>query len=660
MVVTAIGEEAFNGCKNLRKVVIPKSIEKVGRRAFAGCSSLHTIYCESKGQPSGWDRNWNPLNIDVKWGYEGFHCDEETGFVYVEFRDRFFNKYLVIVDYKGIESNLIIPSSIVFKGEKVAVTTIGKEAFEGCDTLRTVVIPKSIERVGSRAFYRCSSLQAIYCESIEEPSGWNRNWKPYEIQVIWQFEGVRRVINGFDVAKCLDEHGHSYAIITGYSGYKSNLIIPSSIELDGKEVDVTEIGEEAFEGCDTLRNVVIPKSVKKIDKFAFDGCWSLHTIYCEFIEEPSGWNRNWNPLNIDVKWGYEGFHCDGETGFVYAEFRDRFSNKYLAIFDYKGTESNLIIPSSIVIKEEKVSVTTIGKEAFNGCHNLRTVVIPKSIEKVEDRAFAGCSSLHIIYCESSKQPSGWNKNWNSNDIYVVWQYFGEREVKNGFNVAICLDETEYLYAVITGYSGNKSNLVIPSSIELGGEEVDVTEIGEKAFDGCDTLRTVVIPKSIERVGSRAFYRCNSLHTIYCESIEEPSGWNRNWKPLNIDVKWGYEGFHIDRETGFVYEEFQDRFSNKYLAIVNYKGTESNLIIPSSIVMNGEEVDVTVIASRAFMNNRLLETVYIPKAIEFMEKDVFAGCNNSLKIYCEAVKRPNGWKDHWNADIINVRWGIKSF
>ena len=51
-----------------------------------------------------------------------------------------------------------------------------------------------------------------------------------------------------------------------------DLVIPSSIEVDGIDYSVTSIEEEAFECCDELISVTIPNSVTSIGEYAFYGC----------------------------------------------------------------------------------------------------------------------------------------------------------------------------------------------------------------------------------------------------------------------------------------------------------------------------------------------------------------------------------------------------
>ena len=58
-------------------------------------------------------------------------------------------------------------------------------------------------------------------------------------------------------------------VLLEYRGTKSKVTIPKS---------VTEIGERAFAGAETLKSVTIPKNVTKIGNYAFSGCSKLKEI----------------------------------------------------------------------------------------------------------------------------------------------------------------------------------------------------------------------------------------------------------------------------------------------------------------------------------------------------------------------------------------------
>ena len=56
-----------------------------------------------------------------------------------------------------------------------------------------------------------------------------------------------------------------------------DLVIPSSVSIDGKDYVTRRIAAFAFENCEQLRSVTIPSSVKLIENYAFTGA-SLHRV----------------------------------------------------------------------------------------------------------------------------------------------------------------------------------------------------------------------------------------------------------------------------------------------------------------------------------------------------------------------------------------------
>ena len=60
--------------------------------------------------------------------------------------------------------------------------------------------------------------------------------------------------------------------------YAGDVVIPSSITVEGKEYTVTSIGFRALEGCSDLTSVTIPNSVTSIGFCTFCGCSGLTSV----------------------------------------------------------------------------------------------------------------------------------------------------------------------------------------------------------------------------------------------------------------------------------------------------------------------------------------------------------------------------------------------
>ena len=106
--VTAVGNEAFMGCRELVKVVLPESVTSLGEGAFAICTKLKVVNI-----PSGVTQV-----PTVCFG----QC-------------------------QALDS-IVVPS---------AVKTIGNKAFYGCKKLQKIGLAEGLERIDEMAFFDCNS-----------------------------------------------------------------------------------------------------------------------------------------------------------------------------------------------------------------------------------------------------------------------------------------------------------------------------------------------------------------------------------------------------------------------------------------------------------------------------------------------------------------------
>ena len=276
---------------------------------------------------------------------------------------------------------------------------------------------------------------------------------------------------------------------------------------------VTRIGTWTFLGYSSLKEVAIPDSVTSIGDGAF---WNCSSFLIKYISIPkSVICLNGNPF---VKW--EGKLECLSPNFIYED--DVLFNKdksKIISFRNKAVKS-YIIPSS---------VTSIGNSAFAGCTSLSNIAIPSSVNSIGDKAFWDCCSLNSIAIPDSVTSIGDGAFCGCSSLKYIsipknviclngnpfFNWYGKLE---------CLSPN-FIYEDDVLFNKDKSKIIscrvqgirsyiIPSS---------VTSIGNYAFDGCDFLSDIVIPTSVTNIGRGAFRGCNFPTDLKQELISRFGG-----------------------------------------------------------------------------------------------------------------------------------------
>lgn len=213
VLVTSIGENAFQGCSNLTHITIPDSIKSIGNRAFYLCMSLKTITIPNSVTSIGTNVFADCINLT-------------SAIISSSMRsipmNTFYNCTSLI--------NVTIPSSI---------TRIESQAFYSCSNLKSIIIPDSVTIIRSHAFRYCTSL-----ESIKIPNGVVR----IEIHTFDDCVSLTNIIIPDTVIR-IDDYAFDNC-----KGLKS-MTIPDS---------VTSIGYDTFRGCINALVYVNSEAVKKL------------------------------------------------------------------------------------------------------------------------------------------------------------------------------------------------------------------------------------------------------------------------------------------------------------------------------------------------------------------------------------------------------------
>lgn len=360
-------------------------------------------------------------------------------------------------------------------------------------------------------------------------------------------------------------------------------------------------------GIHDVVNTHIYKGFKRYKKFFT----STNTNFNKVAEAMPPVVHNLEPRDAQIiKWVCNEVVLGSvEPGYRYQKLNDA----NIAVTGFFGSleDTEVVIPSQI----DGYQVTEIGDYAFNESwfsDNMTKVVIPQSVTKIGQMAFADCKALQSIEFDGL------------NNIRTIKE--------NAFCGCISVDsipEFEYLTEIAEGaFAGSsikKLDLSTSSLIERVGygafkdcknlEEVilgdGVKQIYPYAFYGCQSLASVDIPASVEFIGDQAFADCTALSDVNVDAA--------NASYTSIDGVL----FSKDLETLLQYPIGKNQRS--YILLDAVRNIASGAFYNSSIEDVHFNRGLKVIGEFAFANNSALDDVVVYEMIISIDPFAFANC-----------------------------------
>ncbi len=260
-------------------------------------------------------------------------------------------------ELKGFSKYCTSLKKVVVHGE---VKRIGYAAFRVCETIKDIVIEQCCSpEIHCSAFQNCSSLE---CVSV--------NGKPIELKFspnsfclsafcgccnykffngeVWLQDGLLLSLDKtilYTIVGRKDDDG-IYKIPNTVRDMIHNMAYNKLKKIDFSGCGLTKIDDDAFNGCNSLEEVVLPCNDIEIGDRAFLECGNLHHV------------GNFNRIS---KFGIASFSRTG-------------------------------------IKECVLSsmVSELPKSVFIDCNSLETVIIPTSIKTITNNVFEGCANIKFV------------------------------------------------------------------------------------------------------------------------------------------------------------------------------------------------------------------------------------------------------------------------
>ncbi len=369
--VKLIGENAFKDFKNLRRIIIPNGVTEIGESAFEGCSNLKEIII-----PNG-------VTKIGDWAFEGCYSLQKlvipnsvTEIGEHAFQNRYTSGEVVIPDYVtklDKHTPLFLPTDLFIKPKEltIPIKLFGNlypyvvQYLEKLDVTGNISLVGSLSRlrmlkelvihsnpkIHSKIFQTCPKLEKITITKDDSEDNDNNDNAFSQIENTSISKGVTEIgDNCFKDYSKLEKVSISKTVNRIGDGAFQNCEQLKKISIPK---NVNHIGKSTFQGCEQLTKVTIPNNVTKIDDNAFKGCKNLKKVVLS------------NNLKSIGKSAFEG--CDNLQWVTPSACGSFFKSLFGACFSL----SNVQVPESL---------TEIGESAFESCPKIRKATIPNRVE----------------------------------------------------------------------------------------------------------------------------------------------------------------------------------------------------------------------------------------------------------------------------------------
>lgn len=593
--VTGIGRSAFSNCGLIKSVSLP-NVTRIGDSAFSGCG-LESVTLGKNLKTIGNFAKHSKLRT-IRFGGDVSEWFAVEGLYNLTQASEAYTLYLQNEKAYSVE----IPEGI---------TEIPYCAFCGCVNITSVTIPESVTEIGAYAFKNCPKLIEIV----------NKGSLDLKEELGYEFiENINVAKDGKSRIERLGDFVFYNDRLLEYVGSDISITLPDSYK--GCDYDVYEY---AFSDCYDATEIIVSEGAFQIRVNAFRYCDNLERISLPFV----GGSRNETYNNQKVFgyiFGYEvsGSRTDRDDAVLQYSDRSGGKDRYYYYFIPKKL-------SAITIQE---SATQIANFAFSGCEGITEINYnaidcqPPEFPSAVKRVNIGpkVKKFGVMLCEEVSVGS--SSQWLGMDFVTYGNCEVKRFIVDGEVVTDLLVPYFSPYIMRVPANAFKGFAGLKSVILTGG-----LSVGESAFSNCVNLETVVSAgERLQAIGDYAFYGCTSLKSVLLERGVSTIGnyaFNGCTSLENVTFENGVKTIGAHSFEGCVNLQTAELVGTESVGYSAFSGCSA-----LNNVTLGE--GLKTINGRAYEDCLNIEKIVIPSSLKSIESNVFNNCAALTDVTWKAI------------------------
>lgn len=516
----------------------------------------------------------------------------------------------ILKAYSGNAAVVVVPEEVTDIGtvfmnntyiQKVilpeGITQLANYAFYNCTNLAEINIPANVTTIGNYCFDYCGSLSTVIFEGTALTSIGNYSFAfTTSLKAIDLPEGLTTINTAAFNASGIEEIVMPSTLsVIGDGAFYYALALRSVTFNEGLE----NICREAFYGCSSLKEIIIPDSVTSISRYSVTSAGSTSSNYYTFAYCTS-LERVVLGSNVTKIGKYTFYGCSSLKEIEWSGVTALYGYAFAAC----GFEE-LTLPEQI---------TFFNTYAFADNVNLKKVYYYSSVS--QNYLFANCTSLETVAIKTDQAFT-----------FSSTTFSGCTSL-----AAFYVDENNASFTVIDNFLVRTDTMeatAIPG-ILLTQEVVTIPEgitTFPAVFQNDTALKTVYLPSTITSLPSSAFSNCSSLENVIfadnCAlSAISASAFNKCSSLKNIDLP---DNITTISSTAFQYSGLISIELPIDLVTIGDRAFQSCLSLESVVFHD----NVTTLGQQVFIYCSALKNVVLSNTLSSVNRGIFASCT-SLK------------------------------